>query len=79
MSPVIAIPESRRCRARARQCRTIAYQFHGQIARDHMLKAAADYERMADDAERREIAMGLSYLRELATGEHVMPSADESA
>jgi hypothetical protein len=44
-----------------------------------MLKAAADYERMANDAERREIAMGLSYLRELATGEHVMPSVDESS
>jgi hypothetical protein len=79
MSPVIAIPESRHCRARARQCRTIAYQLRGHIARDHMLKAAADYERMANDAERREIAMGLSYLRELATGEHVMPSADDSS
>ena len=41
-----------------------------QIARDHMLKAAADYERMAQDAERREIAQGLSYLRALAAGRH---------
>jgi len=79
MSPAIAIPESRRCRARARQCRSIAHQFRGPIARDHMLKAAADYERMADSAEQQEIAMGLSYLRELAAGEHVTPSADESA
>jgi hypothetical protein len=30
-----------------------------------MLKAAADYERMARDAEQREIAQGLSYLRAL--------------
>lgn len=67
MSPVIAIPESRRCRTRARQCRTIAAQVRGQIARDRMLKAAADYERMAIDAEQREIVLGLSHLRELAT------------
>jgi hypothetical protein len=32
-----------------------------------MLKAAADYERMAIDAEQREIVLGLSHLRELAT------------
>jgi hypothetical protein len=76
MSPVVAIPESRRCRARARQCRTIAEQLHGQIARHHMLKAAADYERMANDAEQREIALGLSHLRELATGEQVTSLAD---
>ena len=31
-----------------------------------MLKAAANYERMARDAEQREIALGLSYLRALA-------------
>jgi len=76
MSPVIAIPESRRCRARARQCRTIAYQLRGHIARNHMLKAAADYERMANEAERREIELGLSHLRELATGEQVTSLAD---
>jgi hypothetical protein len=33
-----------------------------------MLKAAADYERMANDAEQHEIVLGLSQLRELATG-----------
>ena len=36
------------------------------IARDQLLKAAADYERMARDAEQREIAQGLSHLRALA-------------
>jgi hypothetical protein len=41
-----------------------------------MLKAAADYERMADDAEQREIVLGLSHLRELATGQQVPSSAD---
>jgi hypothetical protein len=76
MSPAIAFPESRRCRARARQCRTIAQQLRGQIARDHMLKAAANYERMANDAEQREIALGLSHLKELATGEQDTSLAD---
>jgi hypothetical protein len=33
-----------------------------QDAREQMLKAAADYERMARDAEHREIAQGLSLL-----------------
>jgi len=44
--------------------------FRVQIARDQMLKAASNYERMAQDAERREIAQGLSYLRALAAGQH---------
>jgi hypothetical protein len=30
-----------------------------------MLRVAADYERMARDAEQREIAQGLSYLKAL--------------
>ncbi|HEY6023020.1 MAG TPA: hypothetical protein VIV34_02445 [Pseudolabrys sp.] len=38
-----------------------------QSSRDQMLKAAADFERMAQDAEAREIAEGLSYLRALAS------------
>ena len=65
-----------RCRTRTRECRTIAAQLRGQIARDRMLKAAADYERMADDAEQREIVLGFSHLRELATGQQVPSSAD---
>jgi hypothetical protein len=67
----IAVPESRRCRKRARECRTMAERFRVHIARDQMLKAAEDYERMAHDAEQREIAQGLSYLRALAAGRHL--------
>ena len=40
------IPESRRSRARARECRTIAERLRVQTARDQMLKAASDFERM---------------------------------
>ena len=64
----IAIPESRKCRTRAHQCRTAAERLRVQIARDQMLKAAADYDRMARDAEQREIAQGLSHLRAIAGG-----------
>lgn len=66
MSYQIALPESRRCRKRARECRSMAEIVRVHIARDQLLKAAADYERMARDAEQREIAQGLSHLRELA-------------
>jgi hypothetical protein len=48
----------------------MAERFRVQIARDQLLKAASDYERMAQDAERREIAQGLSYLRLLAAGRY---------
>ena len=58
----IAIPESRRCRERARQCRSVAGLLRVQNAREQMLKAAANYERMARDAEQREIAQGVSLL-----------------
>jgi hypothetical protein len=61
----IAIPESRRCRERALECRTVADRLRLQNARDQMLKVAADYERMARDAEQREIAQGLLHLRAL--------------
>ena len=65
MTLSIAIPESRRCRERALECRTVADRLRVQNARDQMLRVAADYERMARDAEQREIAQGLSYLRAL--------------
>jgi hypothetical protein len=42
-------------------------RLRGQIARDHLLKAATDSERMASDAEQREIEQGFSYVQELAT------------
>ena len=49
----------------------MAERFRVHIARDQMLKAASDYERMARDAEQREIAQGLSRLRALATTRHL--------
>jgi len=66
MSLPLAIPESRRCRTRARECRSMAEHFRVHIARDQLLKAAADYERMAQEAEQREIEQGLSHLRAVA-------------
>ena len=62
MTLSVAIPESRRCRERALECRTVADSLRLQNARDQMLKVAADYERMARDAKQREIAQGLSHL-----------------
>ena len=59
------MPESRRCRERALECRTVAGRLRVQNTRDQMLRAAADYERMARDAEQREIAQGLSRLSAL--------------
>lgn len=66
MTLSITMPESRRCRERALECRSVAGRLRVQYARDQMLKVAADYERMARDAEQREIAQGLSHLRALA-------------
>ena len=71
MSPSIAVPESRKCRTRALECRTMAERFRVQSTREQMLKAASDFERMAQDAEQREIAQGLSHLRALATNEYL--------
>ena len=65
MTLPVAMPESRRCRERALECRTVAGRLRVQIARNQMLKVAADYERMARDAEQREIAQGLTHLRAL--------------
>jgi hypothetical protein len=63
----IPVPESRRCHARAREFRAMAQSLRVQSSRDQMLKAAADFERMARDARAREIAEGLTYLRTLAS------------
>jgi hypothetical protein len=38
-----------------------------------MLKAASDFDRMAHDAEQREIEQGLSHLRALANGQNTAP------
>ncbi len=44
----------------------MAQAFRVQGTREQMLKAAANFERMARDARAREIADGLSYLGRLA-------------
>jgi hypothetical protein len=67
MSLTVALPESRKCRTRARECRTMAERFRLPIARDQMLKAASDFERMARDAEQREIVQGVTELKALAS------------
>ena len=56
MTPSIVIPESRRRRDRAVECRTVAVRLRMQNARDQMMKVAAYYERMARDADQHEIA-----------------------
>jgi predicted glycosyl hydrolase (DUF1957 family) len=52
---------------RANECRVLAERLHAQLAREVMLKAASDYERMASEAEQQEIAQGLSHLRAVAS------------
>jgi hypothetical protein len=44
----------------------MAQAFRVEGTRDQMLKAAANFERMARDARAREIADGLSHLGRLA-------------
>jgi hypothetical protein len=45
----------------------MAERLRVQTARDQMLKAASDFERMAQDAEQREIAQGLTQLKAFTT------------
>jgi hypothetical protein len=66
MALSIPVPESRRFHARAHECRAMAQTLRVQSSRDQMLKAASQFERMAQDARAREIADGLSHLRTLA-------------
>ena len=75
MTLSIAIPESRRCRERALECRTVADRLRLQNARDQMLRVATVYERMARDAEQREIAQGLSHLRALVVRQRARQQA----
>jgi hypothetical protein len=53
----------------------MAERLRVQAARDQMLKAASDFERMAQDAEQREIAQGLTQLKAFATSQHGPRSA----
>lgn len=66
MALSILVPESRKFHARARECRAMAQTLCVQSSRDQMLRAAADFERMAQDARAREIADGLMHLQMLA-------------
>ena len=48
--------DGRAWRARAEECRAIADTFENPETRAKMLAVAADYERMAENADRRELA-----------------------
>ena len=65
MALSVLVLESRKCRTRALEYRMIAGMFRGESNRNRMLRVAADYERMAADAEAREIAEGIFQLRAL--------------
>ena len=45
----------------------MAQRLRVQTALEQMLKAASDFERMAQDAEQHEIVQGLTQLKALAT------------
>ena len=45
------VPLSRIFRDKAEKCRTMADLFRGEKTREHLLKVAADWERMADQEE----------------------------
>ncbi|HTT48151.1 MAG TPA: hypothetical protein VMG39_09135 [Pseudolabrys sp.] len=66
----VPMPESLRYRARAQQCRAMAKVFRADFARHHMLKAAADFERIARDAREREVVHGIAELGALVRGLH---------
>ncbi len=61
------VPESQHWLNRARQCRQIAGRMRQDFAREHMLNAAAAFERNAAESREREIARG---IRELGTLVH---------
>ena len=61
------VPESQHWLNRARQCRQIAGRMRQDFAREHMLNAAAAFERNAEESREREIARG---IRELGTLVH---------
>ena len=46
----VKVPMSRIFRDRAEECRSIAELFRSEKTREHLLKVAADYENMADQA-----------------------------
>ena len=52
----------------------MAERLRGQTSRDQMLKAALDFERMAQDAEQREIAQGVTQLKAFSTSQYGLRS-----
>jgi hypothetical protein len=58
----IPLPESLHYLVRARECRSVAARFRVDFARRHMLMAAAEFERIAENARDRELAGGIAEL-----------------
>ena len=56
----------------------MAERLRVQSARDQMLKVASEFERMAQDAEQREIALGLTHLKSFATTHYPRSSVRRS-
>jgi hypothetical protein len=59
------VPESQHWLNRARQCRQIASRMQQDFAREHMLNAAAAFERNAAESREREIARGIREIGSL--------------
>ena len=60
-SPEI-VPQSQHWLNRARECRMAADRMQQDFAREHMLNAAAAFERNAAESREREIAGGIRQL-----------------
>ena len=64
------VPESQHWLNRARQCRQIADRMQQDFAREHMLNAAAAFERNAAESREREIAGGIRQIGSLMRDFH---------
>jgi purine nucleoside permease len=64
------VPESQRARARALECRAMAARFRVDFARRQLLRTAATFDRIAEDAAAREIETGVSRLGLLVSKVH---------
>ncbi len=64
------MPASQRARARASECREMAAHFRLGYARRQMLRTADIFERIAREAEQREIASGITGLGRLVCKAH---------
>ncbi len=67
----LPLPESQWYRVRALECRSTAELFRTDNTRNQMLKAAADFDCIAEEARGREIAQGISQLGSLLQQLHV--------